>query len=60
METSKNSISSDKQMNNGEVTCEKCKEGTYEPYNPSFKENHYFKCGNCGDIVIVEPNVIVE
>ena len=60
MEISKNSISLEKKLNSGEVTCRICKNGKYKPLNPNFNKNHYFICSNCGDRIIIEPNVIVE
>jgi hypothetical protein len=60
MEISNNLILSEIELNKGLVECPKCHNGKMKPLNPQYSINHCFICDNCGEKIIVEPNVIVE
>lgn len=60
MEISSNLILSEIELNKGNVECPRCHRGKMKPLNPKFSINHCFICNNCGEKLIVEPNVIVE
>ena len=44
----------------GEMECPVCHTGKMKPLNPAHEVNHYFICENCGERLIIEPNVTVE
>ena len=44
----------------GKAECPACKKGMLRPLNPDVKINHYYECDNCGEQLIITPNVIVD
>lgn len=53
---------SERLLNSETVKCLKCGKGNYVPYNSDFdvKDNHYFVCPICNDMVHLEANVEVK
>ena len=48
------------ETNKGDMKCPICHTGKMKPLNPAHEVNHYFICENCGERLIIEPNVTVE
>lgn len=48
------------ETNKGEMECPVCHTGKMKPLNPAHEVNHYFICENCGERLIIEPDVTVE
>ncbi len=42
------------------VTCRECKKGIYKTSAKDISISHEFRCNNCGSVIRVTPNVIVE
>jgi len=59
MEVSSNLILLDN-INSGEVESIKCHKGKMKPFNPNSQINHCYICDNCGERLMITPNVIVE
>ena len=47
-------------LNKEEMECPVCHSGKMKPLNLMYEVNHYFVCVNCGERLIMEPNVTVD
>lgn len=42
------------------ITCKSCQKGVYKTNANDISIAHEFNCDNCGSVIRVTPNVIVE